>query len=759
MQLSIDSIAGYTKNSFKEKLQMPQNIIKKTSLATLGYGFIPAEQLPKGKDEFYLRNMQNRSGIDYRQLSAYEIEVLVRNRNTSDNWNNILVSDAFNAELVKNCKFYGLVRIGKLEPYCLGFSDLRVPVGLYNSTIISCDFGDNVCIDNVNYLSHYILGNEVIITNVNELVSTNHAKFGNGIIKRGESESVRIWMEICNENGGRSVLPFNGMLPGDAYMWSKFRDDDTLQEKFKQFTEAKFNDLRGYYGKIGDRTVIKNTAIIKDVWIGDDAYIKGANKLKNLTINSGEEGKTQIGEGCEIVNGIIGFGCRLFYGVKAVRFIMASHSQLKYGARLINSYLGNNATISCCEVLNSLIFPAHEQHHNNSFLCAALVMGQSNIAAGATIGSNHNSRAADGEIIAGRGFWPGLCVSLKHNSKFASYTILAKGDYPAELNIPIPFSLVSNDVSKNELVVLPAYWFMYNMYALARNSWKYVDRDKRSERIQHIEYDYLAPDTVNEIMNALTILEEATGRAFYTQDNTIETVTEADCIAKGKELLNSNSSIVSNLTITAKGFENTKRRVLIVKVAASYNIYKELIGYYTAMQLINFIQHGSFKTWADVKAALPKKTADKEWLNIGGQLIPATAISLLKERIKKGSIKSWENIHQFYISQSNNYPTQKLQHALASYAALNNTKTSNFGFEDFENLLKEAVQIKTWMSKGIYQSRAKDYNNDFRKMVYDTTEEMNKVMGSLDDNSFIKQQEEDLKQFKLTVNKLKKMNT
>ena len=50
--------------------------------------------------------------------------------------------------------------------------------------IISCDFGDNVVIDNVNYLSHYIIGSEVIITNVNELVTTNHAKFGNGIIKQ-----------------------------------------------------------------------------------------------------------------------------------------------------------------------------------------------------------------------------------------------------------------------------------------------------------------------------------------------------------------------------------------------------------------------------------------------------------------------------------------------------------------------------------------------------------------------------------------------
>src|ERR1700749_876193 len=151
---------------------------------------------------------------------------------------------------------------------------------------------------------------------------------------------------------------------------------------------------------IGDRTVIKNCLIIKDVNIGTDAYIKGATKIKNVTINSSAEAITQVGEGCELVNGIIGFGFLVFYGVKAVRFILASHSQLKYGARLINSYLGDNSTISCCEVLNSLIFPAHEQHHNNSFLCAALVMGQSNMAAGATIGSNHNSRSADGEIIA-----------------------------------------------------------------------------------------------------------------------------------------------------------------------------------------------------------------------------------------------------------------------------------------------------------------------------------------------------------------------
>ena len=483
------------------------NIIQTHPVNNLGYNFIDEKYIPKNKNEYYLRDIQNRSGIQYRALSADQLEVLIKNNNTSDNWNNILVSEKFDANLVKNCNFFGLVRIGYMQSYYKEFHNLRMPVGLYNSTIISTDIGNNVCINNVNYLSHFVIEDDVMIANVNELATTGTAKFGNGIIKQGEEEKHRIWLEVCNENGGRSIIPFNGMLAADAYLWSKYRDDEALLEKFKIFTQKKFDKKRGYYGKIGQRTVIKNCGILKDIWIGSDAYLKGANKIKNVTINSDENRKSQVGEGCELVNGIVGYGCRLFYGVKAVRFVMASHSQLKYGARLINSYLGNNSTISCCEVLNSLIFPSHEQHHNNSFLCASLIMGQSNIAAGATIGSNHNSRSADGEIIAGRGFWPGLCVSLKHNSKFASFSIIAKGDFPAELNIPIPFSLLHHDVSNNKLVLMPAYWFMYNMYALERNAWKYEDRDRRTEKLQKLEFEYLAPDTINEIFDALKILQ------------------------------------------------------------------------------------------------------------------------------------------------------------------------------------------------------------------------------------------------------------
>jgi len=730
------------------------NEIKKSPIGSLGYNFIPAQYIPKGKDEYYLRNKQNRSVIQYRRLTASETEILVRNNNTSDDWNKVLVSDAFNPQLVKNCNFFGLVRIGKLEPFYLSFHDVRVPVGLYDSTIISCDFGDNVVVSNVNYMSHYIVGNEVIIVNVNELATTSHSKFGNGILREGENEAVRIWLEVCNENGGRSILPFNGMLPGDAYLWSRYRDDKKLMDKFVEFTEKKFDRQRGYYGKIGDRTVMKNCKIIKDTWIGTDAYIKGANKIKNITINSSPEAPSQIGEGCELVNGIIGYGCRIFYGVKAVRFILASHSQLKYGARLINSYLGNNSTISCCEVLNSLIFPSHEQHHNNSFLCAALVMGQSNIPAGATIGSNHNSRGADGELIAARGFWPSLCVSLKHNSKFATFTLLAKGDYPCELNIPLPFSLVSNDVTRDQLTIMPAYWFMYNMYALARNAVKYVNRDNRTEKIQTLEFDYLAPDSVNEIFTALELLKKFTGIAYSKAQH--KKLSDKEIMLAGEKLLEEKDEAVNALDILAEGFENSRRKVLVQKPLQAYGIYKELVTYYGMMQIIEFVSENNISSWEKLLVTLPFRAKRLDWINAGGQLLPQAAIDNLRKQIEHGRIKSWDDVHKFYQKNGEVYKEQKRQHAFASLLEINHLTQKTFDKKTFRTLLEQTLTTREWMTKAIYDSRAKDYHSDFRRMVYNSQQEMEKVIGQLAENSFINQQTRELKIFKKKVEQIKK---
>ncbi|MBS1729700.1 MAG: DUF4954 family protein [Bacteroidetes bacterium] len=730
-----------------------KNNIQKSRHDTLGKDFIPKEYLAEGKNEYDFRMKQNKQGFTYRTLHTHEIDILIANENTCTNWSNFLVGTYFDPTLIQNCRFYGLIRIGSLSPACLQFSDMQYSVGLYHSTIINCDFGNNVAIDNVHYLSHYIIGNETIIVNVQELATTHHAKFGNGILKEGEKESARIELEIWNENGRRSILPFSGMLAGDAYLWSRYRNNEVLMDKFKQFTSSLFSAAHGEYGEIGDRTIIKNSSIIKDVKIGDDAYIKGANKLKNLTIHSGASGKSQIGEGCELVNGIIHEGCRVFYGVKAVRFIMASHSQLKYGARLINSYLGNNATISCCEVLNSLIFPLHEQHHNNSFLCASLVMGQSNIPAGATLGSNHNSRSADGEMIAGRGFWPGLCVNTKHNSRFASFTMLGKGSYNYELDIQIPFSLVSQDEAKNCLQILPGYWFLYNFYALERNVRKYKTRDHRVDKIQNLEFEYLAPDTVNELIHSLPIMAHAVGNAWH-KHHAVQQMTKEENIKKGYDLLEKNDEEIDQLEICVEGFENSKRKTVLLKTRKSYHVFIKMIRYYAILQFIEYIQMNSLDFTASPKGIRLPHAAIQEWENMGGQLIPKIKLDQLLQKITSGKIHSWGSLHQYYQKAGKAYVSDKMKHGLAVLHMLMGQKINFITKQEAIQLLQEAILTRKWIAVNVYASREKDYTNPFRKMTYFNEEEMNSVLGTLDDNEFILSFKKDASNFKRQVNQL-----
>ncbi len=719
-----------------------------------GIDFIPSQYLLEGKDEYYLRNEQFQvSSKKWRHLKSYEVEMLVKNNNSASEWDEIWVTDEFDPDLIKNTEFFGMVRIGRLTDVFLQHHDLQLPAGITNSKIIACDISDDVAIHNVPYLAHYIIGERCILANIDEMHTTNYAKFGNGILKDGEKEEVRVWLDIMNETGARKILPFDGLLPADAYLWAKYRDDKALQQKLRDYTQQQFDSRRGYYGTVGEQCVIKNSRILKDVKIGSHCYIKGANKLKNLTINSTELEPTQIGEGVELVNGIIGNGCHIFYGCKAVRFVLRDHSSLKYGARLINSILGENSTISCCEVLNNLIFPAHEQHHNNSFLIASVVKGQSNMAAGATIGSNHNSRANDNEIEAGRGFWPGLCSSVKHSSRFASFTLLSKADYPSELNIPLPFSLLNNNASKDVLEVMPAFWWLYNMYALARNTWKFHQRDKRVNKRQHIEFDSLAPDTVEELLHGRELLAQWTAKSWLQhQGRTAQNVDHEELIKTGHDLLTGSSDKLDGLAILSENMEKSHRPVVILKTQNAYAAYEEMIIYYAVTNLVNYLETYPDASFAEMANDLTVER-QTEWVNLGGQLVKRQDVEQLCADIGSGALDSWKAIHNRYDELWEHYPKEKQRHAYAALCALLNT--SALAPQQWQELLDRAIYIQEIIRDRVYDSRQKDYENPFRLATYRSIEEMNAAIGTVDDNSFILQVREETETFKERIQRIR----
>lgn len=676
-----------------------------------------------------------------RLLTKEEIAILESQRNQSTNsWEYFYVDEElFDINCVHGNIFSGWVVLGKLSKATLKYHDLVLDCGIYNSDIKNCVIGDYNVIKNVAYLDNYRLKNRVMLFNIKEMSCTNHSKFGNGIIKEGEPDSHRVWIGVGNENDGRAVLAFENMIPADAYLWSHYRNDDDVLNRFIEITDAQFPHSLDTYGTVDDDAVIKNSNIIKDVKIGQAAYIKGAFKLKNITVLSSEQEPSQIGEGVEMVNGIMGYGSKVFYQAVAVRFVIGRNCQLKYGARVLNTILGDNSTVSCCELLNNLVFPFHEQHHNSSFLIATTVAGQSNIAAGATIGSNHNSRSPDGEIFAKRGFWPGLCSDFKHNSKFASFVLASKGSYQYELDIPYPFALiVPGEGSDKTVHIIPAWWWMYDMFAITRNKYKFSKRDKRPVKVQNIETDPLAPDTMQEIIAALDRIITLTQTQMPTLDpeSWELAVTDAEKYQAAKDFLHQNAE--ADFTLFDAKCQK-KYGATIYKPVRSYKMYRRIVKYYATRTVLDFCKKmGSDRLTSDIVMKIRRIPLFTEWENAGGQIMPSALIQKLFRRLKEGSIDSWNDVHDFYETCQRHYNDYCARHALYLLEKLYDRPIEKFTRDLCDNIKSDVLVISSDMFTAALHSREKDYSDYFRMMVYSDYNEMEKVLGTLKDNDFLR---------------------
>lgn len=676
-----------------------------------------------------------------RQLTQQEIAVLKANQNSmeNDDWSKFYVSakeGEFDPSLIQFSVFSGYVVLGRLVNATLNFNDLHLRCGIYHSKVNDLIAADDFVIQNVAYFDNYKIGNRVILFNITEICCTKHSKFGNGILKQGEPEENRIWIGVANENDGRRILPFESMIPADAYIWSHYRDDNDLLNRFQELTEAGNTGLLDTMGFIDDDVVIKNTNILKDTKVGKCAYIKGALKLKNITILSSADEVSQIGEGVEMVNGILGYGSRVFYQAIAVRFVIGRNCQIKYGARLLNSVLGDNSTISCCEVLNNLIFPFHEQHHNSSFLIATTVMGQSNIASGATIGSNHNSRSPDGEIFAKRGFWPGLCSDFKHNSRFASFVLVSKGSYQHELDIPYPFALVSPGEKTDEAItIIPAFWFMYDMFAITRNKNKFAKRDKRKVKVQNIEFDPLAPDTMQEVMSALERIIGLTAEYLKQPRN----------FQGAKDYLHQNPD--AQFTLMDMTCQK-KYGAIIAKPVKAYKMYRKIVKYFASFTLIEYCKsHGKKELTLEEISQIRKMPLFTEWENVGGQIIPSTKIKELFNLIKGRSINTWEEVHQFYNECQTEYSMWKVRYALYLLEQLYSRPIEEFNSLVYQDVIDDVKVVAQDIYDDSVSSREKDYTDYYRNMTYRNQKEMEAVIGSLGDNSFLIQLKKDTAEF------------
>lgn len=144
-------------------------------------------------------------------------------------------------------------------------------------------------------------------------------------------------------------------------------------------------------------------------------------------------------------------------------------------------------------------------------------------------------------------------------------------------------------------------------------------------KVQHIETDPLAPDTIEEVLGALERIIELTGRTLGLES-----------YQKAKDYLHQNPS--QDLVLDDPQLQS-KYGGKVVKAASGYKEYRKIAKYFAVKSLITYCKLMNYLSLSreimGKIASLPLYTA---WENIGGQIIPQKQVELLFEDIKKTKI-------------------------------------------------------------------------------------------------------------------------
>jgi hypothetical protein len=227
-------------------------------------------------------------------------------------------------------------------------------------------------------------------------------------------------------------------------------------------------------------------------------------------------------------------------------------------------------------------------------------------------------------------------------------------------------------------------------------------------------------------------------------------------VKTGYKLLEKQDDVVEGLEVVAEGFENSNRKVVLLKVRQAYIAYVEMVRYYAVGELVAAMKHQPELDPVSFVNQLSVNAKRESWVNVGGQLMPSSTFSNMLDKIRSGKLKSWDGVHACYLDAASTYNEQVLHHALASLMEIDGLKKRSFNEEKIEQLLAEHVQTTEKVYEDIVASREKDMTNPFRTMVFENKDEQEAVIGKLEDNSFIKQKDTERKELKRSIEMITK---
>ncbi|MBQ7419991.1 MAG: DUF4954 family protein [Prevotella sp.] len=459
---------------------------------------------------------------DYRKLTQEEIDVLERNSCWAEDWNRVMVAETFKPYGFHRVLFYGDIRLGSFDRQVEVTKGFTKHSGINDATLRNVVVGDDCLIEKVgNFINNYIIGDNCYISNICTMETTEGATYGEGHL-----------VSVLNEMGDGNVILFHDLNSQLAAFMVKHFKDKVLKDNITRLINEEIRFTLPERGTIGNGVKIINTKEITNTVIKDECEVNGAARLSDCTIMSSKDASVYIGTGVICENSIISNGCSITNSVKMQDCFVGEACQITNGFTAEASVFFANSFMANGEACAAFCGPFSASHHKSSLLIGGEFSFYN--AGSNTNFSNHAYKMG-----------PMHYGTLERGSKTASgaYVLM-----PAKIGA---FSVCFGKLMNHpDMRCLPfAYLMAYGetMYivpgrnittvGLYRDIKKWPKRDKRaaSSRKSIINFDWLSPFTVGEIVQGKKILEalRQAGGDNVSSYNYHEYIINASSLRKG----------------------------------------------------------------------------------------------------------------------------------------------------------------------------------------------------------------------------------
>jgi len=459
---------------------------------------------------------------NYRALTQEEIQILENNNCWAEDWNTVMVAENFKPYSFHRVMFYGDIRLGAFDKSVEISKGFVKHSGINDATLRNVTVGDNCLIEKISgYINNYTIGNDCHISNVSTMETTEGATYGNGNL-----------ISVLNEVGDGNLMLFDNLNSQFAAFMVKHFRQKNLKDAIMRLIREDIEKSMPEQGVIGNGVKIVNTKEITNTIVGEGCEISGAARLSDCTIMSSDEANVFIGTGVICENSIISDGSSIINSVKMQDCFVGEACQISNGFTASASVFFANSYMSNGEACAAFCGPFSASHHKSSLL----IGGQFSFynAGSATNFSNHAYKMGPmhyGQLERGTKTASGAYILMP--AHIGSFTVcFGKLMYhPDTRNLPFSYLMAYGDI----MYLVPGR--NLTTVGLYRDIRKWPKRDRRGRfcRKSIVNFDWLSPFTVGEILRGKKILEDlraASGDNVSTY-NYHEYVIKASSLKKG----------------------------------------------------------------------------------------------------------------------------------------------------------------------------------------------------------------------------------